>query len=116
MPTEVLLIDPDNVTRTLIKYHLMRAGYIVHEAASSEALLHFSPFLHPSLIIADESVNLDDQPSCAKSPLGVYGRLPSLVLTALPATQRADSRRTYIAKPALSNQLLRCVAALLTSS
>jgi CheY-like chemotaxis protein len=117
MPTEVLLIDPDNVTRTLIKYHLMRAGYIVHEAASGEALLTFSSYLHPSLIIVDESVNLDDQASCGgvSSPLTHYGTLPSLVLTALPVPQRDHSSRAYIAKPVLSNQLLRCVAALITS-
>ncbi|MBA3468054.1 MAG: response regulator [Herpetosiphonaceae bacterium] len=112
MSIEVLLIDPDNVSRTLIKYHLKRAGYIVHEAANCEAALRFSPYVRPSLIIADESVNLEEQPS---GQIKCYTALPWVVLTDLPAPQRTESRRTYLAKPALSSQLLRCIDALMTS-
>ncbi len=115
MPTEVLLIDPDNISRTLIKYHLKRAGYIVHEAANREAALQFSPYVRLSLIIADESINLEDQPSSASNCSPLYSLLPWVVLTDLPAHQRDQSRRAYLAKPALSDQLLSCIAALMPS-
>ena len=115
MPTEVLLIDPDNISRTLIKYHLNRAGYIVHEAANREDALEFSSSVRPSLIIADESINLEDQPSSASNCPLLYSLLPWVVLTALPVYQRDHSRRAYLAKPALSSQLLRCIAALMPS-
>ncbi len=115
MPTEVLLIDPDNVSRTLIKYHLKRAGYIVHEAANREAAIQFSPYVRPSLIIADESISLEDQPSGASNYSLLYSLLPWVVLTALPTYQRDHCRRAYLAKPALSSQLLSCIAALMPS-
>ena len=114
MPTEVLLIDPDTVTRTLIRYHLLRAGYVVHAAPNGEAVLQLSSSVQPRVVIADESVKLDDP--CEVTRFTVYHALPWVVLTALPCRQRDQSSRTYIAKPALSRQLLSCIAALMTSS
>ena len=116
MPTEVLLIDPDNVTRTLIKYHLIRAGYVVHEVPSGEAVLQLSSSAQPRLVIADESVRFDDHCEAVQTPFTLYHSLPWVVLTALPCSQRDQSSRTYIAKPALATQLLSCIAALITSS
>jgi hypothetical protein len=107
MTTEILLIDPNTITRAVMKYHLTRAGYVVHEAATSEAALMLDTQSHLSVIVADEAVTL---------PLGGADRgfagLPWVVLTDVPKRPTRSLSGMYIAKPVLATQLLRCVEAL----
>lgn len=107
MPTEILLIDPNTITRAVMKYHLTRAGYVVHEAATSEAAIQLEAQSRPSVIIADEAVSLP----LSNAERGFAG-LPWVVLTDLPKRPTRSLAGMYIAKPVLATQLLRCVEAL----
>jgi DNA-binding NtrC family response regulator len=112
MPTSILLIDPDEITRTVLKYHLVRAGYVVHALDCPEAAFALSG-AGPSLVVADEAVAgslwLDADRDWR------YRDVPALVLTNLPPAHRVVASRTYLAKPVRSGQLLSSVAQLAQS-
>ena len=102
MATTVLLIDPNNVTRAIIKYHLCRAGYTVYEALNREDVRSAERDLRPAMIIVDESVDLAESDP----------QLPHLVLTNLPHPPSNQDSRAFLTKPVLANHLLSAVSSL----
>ena len=111
MPTEILLIDPDAITRRLLKYHLQRAGYVVHEAMSGEVALDYAS--RSSVVIADEAALWG---VTMESAIGIganqFAHLPALILTNVPH-RNEHATRTYLAKPVRAVHVLQCVAALI---
>ncbi|HEY1016200.1 MAG TPA: hypothetical protein VGE07_26055, partial [Herpetosiphonaceae bacterium] len=57
--TLIILIESDQVTRTLIRYHLLRAGYAVEECAPDD-LLQLLRTRPPQLVIAAQESRLGD--------------------------------------------------------
>jgi DNA-binding response OmpR family regulator len=121
MPTLILLIESDQVTRTLIRYHLLRAGYAVEESAPDD-VLRLLRTREPRLVIADEDSMLDD----GQSMDDLWERAPEarsvpLLLLADVAPPAARSgrplgtarQRQYLAKPVLARQLLSGIGAML---
>ncbi|HYF61253.1 MAG TPA: hypothetical protein VD886_00475 [Herpetosiphonaceae bacterium] len=109
MPTSILLIDPDEITRTVLKYHLVRAGYVVHDLDCPEAAFALAG-AGPSLVVADETVAAALWLDAGRR--WTYRDVPALVLTNLPPAARVVESRTYLAKPVRAGQLLSSIARL----
>lgn len=119
-PTSIILIESDQLTRTLIRYHLVRAGYAVEECHPDD-LLQVLRSRPPQLVIAaQESLLGDGQPMhdlWERHPEA--GAVPLLLLADLPPIAGgrpqagAPSRRRYLARPVLARQLLSGIGAML---
>lgn len=116
MTTHILLIESDDVTRILLRYHLVRAGYVVAEATPGDVLpmLRHQP---PQLVIADQRSRLDNGQSV--EDLWHYNpescSMPLLMLTDIDRTPSKEAHCHYLAKPVLARQLLQDIGSMLSA-
>jgi CheY-like chemotaxis protein len=95
----VLLVDPDWITRTLMKYHLRRAGYTVYEADSCTLAAQLNEQYQPEFIILDEAISTEHS-----NALNCRDHQNYILLTDLP--QPRTTGRLSLAKPITGHNLI----------
>lgn len=95
----VLLVDPDQITRTLMKYHLCRAGYTVYEADSWMNATQLNEQYQPQFIILDEAIAFEQSYAINRHAHQNY-----ILLTDLPQPQTNGC--LSLAKPIIGRNLI----------
>ncbi|XSG73615.1 hypothetical protein ACP8Y2_15645 [Herpetosiphon llansteffanensis] len=99
MPMTVLLVDPDQITRTIMRYHLRRAGYTVYEADSSLLAEQLNQQYQPRFVILDEAISNEQS-----NVLNWGNHQNYILLTDLPQPQTTGC--LSLAKPITGQHLI----------
>ncbi len=105
MPKTVLLVDPDQITRTLMLYHLRRAGYTVYEADSCTLAAQLNEQYQPQFVILDEAISIEHS-----NPINYHDHQNYILLTDLP--QPRTTGCLSLAKPITGHHLITQLQAL----
>ncbi|KPL80171.1 response regulator [Herpetosiphon geysericola] len=99
MRMTVLLVDPDQITRTIMRYHLCRAGYTVYEADSSLLAEQLNQQYQPHFVILDEAISSEP-----RNALNYAAHQNYILLTDLPQPQTTGC--LSLAKPITGQHLI----------
>jgi CheY-like chemotaxis protein len=116
--TAILVVDDDLDMRAMLRDVLVRAGFRVEEAATSDELFALVPRVEPAAIILDHEMPGDWGLEVLASLRRAHPEIPVIFTTAFgsPAMQdaaRRDGAAAYLAKPFRLDELIATLEHLL---